>query len=130
MTRLQFVLLFLTTSCLSTTFAQSRWVNPAPEGLTQYEWRGLRQGWDLRARTVEVITDDQASVYGFFLGAYEEGIAVLKDQPHPFVTAEKMEVVLVPQDQVRKVTLRTLHNRTYRPLAAGLAISALGSPFV
>ncbi|HAA21554.1 MAG TPA: hypothetical protein DCP28_23355, partial [Cytophagales bacterium] len=79
---------------------------------------------------VEVITDDQASVYGFFLGAYEEGIAVLKDQPHPFVTAEKMEVVLVPQDQVRKVTLRTLHNRTYRPLAARLAISALGSPFV
>ncbi|MEL6535435.1 MAG: hypothetical protein AAFQ98_08490 [Bacteroidota bacterium] len=120
-------LLVALSATIISTYGQSSWKHPVPEGLTRYEWRGLRVGWDQRARTVDITKTDGTTVNGFFLGAFDQGIALLKDQPHPFVTAEQMEVVVVPPTEIKQLTVSTLNNRWHRPLVSALAVSAIGA---
>ena len=94
------------------SYAQSKSI---PEGVSTLQWHSLVTHWGLRARTATVTHPDGTSETGFLIGVYDEGLALVANSPHPFVSAEEMEVIVFKPEEVASITILRVNHLTHAP---------------
>ncbi|HAA11739.1 MAG TPA: hypothetical protein DCE41_08600 [Cytophagales bacterium] len=131
--RTNWFLLFLVFTVLWIPFSSQAQKNspyryPVPDGFQHRQWKSYSREWGRHARHAQVKQQDGSLAAGFFLGAFPEGVALLLDEALPFVPADRMQVRLIPPEDIASITLRSLSYQNTLPLLSGLGIAAIQSP--